>query len=218
MGPSPTYHPPEGEECETSVEHGLPLWAESAVGYCSRRPCPFPTWGSRFVGACDVGRWVGEQKPLGKTPLWDNPSPEMTYLPYLGCMQNCAAIRNDISAASKQHKSSVDDATQTLRSELTSHVTTMHQSSGLTGSYFAPTATPKPKDPRVVTFGVDPTGNPLSPQPSLSHRDACHHDAFNESEVGLESGYPRALALTENPKVHHPYGLPVQAYELSRQT
>ena len=136
----------------------------------------------------------------------------------LGCMQDCAAIRNDISAASNQHKSSVDDAIQTLRSELTSHVTTMHQSSGLTGSYFAPTATPRPKDPRVVTFGVDPTGNPLSPQPSLSHRDASHHDAFNESEVGLESGYPRASAAKENPKVHHPYGLPVHAYELSRQT
>ena len=35
-GPSPTYRPPEGEECETSVEHVLPLWAEPAVGYCSR--------------------------------------------------------------------------------------------------------------------------------------------------------------------------------------
>ena len=68
MGPSPTYHPPEGEECETSVEHGLPLWAEPAVGYCSRRPRPSPMWGSRFVGARAVGPWVGEQKPLGKTP------------------------------------------------------------------------------------------------------------------------------------------------------
>ena len=136
----------------------------------------------------------------------------------LGCMQDCVAIRNDISATSKQHKSIVDDAMQTLKSKLTSHVTTMHQSSGLTGSCFAPTATPKPKDPRVVTFGADPTGTPFSPQPSLSHRDASHHDAFNESEVGLEPEYPRASASTENAKVHHPYGLPVHAYELSRQT
>ena len=81
MGPSPTYHPPEGEECETSVEHGLPLWAEPAVGYCSRRPRPSPMWGSRFVGARAVGPWVGEQKPLGKSPLRGNPSSESTYLP-----------------------------------------------------------------------------------------------------------------------------------------
>ena len=81
MGPSPTYHPPEGEESETSVEHGLPLWAEPAVGYCSRRPRPSPMWGSRFVGARAVGPWVGEQKPLGKSPLRGNPSPESTYLP-----------------------------------------------------------------------------------------------------------------------------------------
>ena len=81
MRPSPTYHPPEGEECETSVEHGLPLWGDTTVGYCSRRPHPSPMWGSRFVGARAVGPRVGEQKPLGKTPLRGNPSPEMTYLP-----------------------------------------------------------------------------------------------------------------------------------------
>ena len=28
-----------------------------------------------------VGPWVGEQKPLGKTPRRGNPSPESTYLP-----------------------------------------------------------------------------------------------------------------------------------------
>ena len=77
MGPSPT----QGEGCEVSVEHGLPLWAESAVEYCSRRPRPSPMWRSRFVGARAAGPWVGEQKPLGKTPLGGNPSPEMTYLP-----------------------------------------------------------------------------------------------------------------------------------------
>ena len=81
MGPSPTYHQPEGEECETLVEHGLPLWAEPAVGYCSRRPRPSPMWGSRFLGARAVGPPLGEQKPLGKSPLRGNPSPETTYLP-----------------------------------------------------------------------------------------------------------------------------------------
>ena len=75
MGPSPTYHLPDGEECETSVEHGLPAQAESAAGYCSRRPRPSPMWGSRFVGARALGPWVGEQKLLGKISLWGNPSP-----------------------------------------------------------------------------------------------------------------------------------------------
>ena len=91
MGPSPTYHPPEGEECETSVEHGLPLWAEPAVGYCSRRPRPSPMWGSRFVGAREVGPWVGEQKPLGKSLLRGNPSPESTYLPTSSRAKLCSA-------------------------------------------------------------------------------------------------------------------------------
>ena len=81
MGPSPTYHPPKGEQCGTLVEYGLPLWAEPAVGYCSRRPRPSPMSGSRFVGARAVGLWVGEQKPLGKTPLHSDLSPETTYLP-----------------------------------------------------------------------------------------------------------------------------------------
>ena len=81
MGPSPTCHLPEGDECETSVEHGLPLWAAPAVGYCSRSPRPSPMRGSHFVGAREVGPLVGEQKPLGETPLGANPSPEMTYLP-----------------------------------------------------------------------------------------------------------------------------------------
>ena len=81
MGPSPTCHPPRGEECETSVQHGLLLWKEPAVGYWSRQPRPSPMWGIRFVGARAVGPWVGEQNPFGKTPLRGNPSPEMTYLP-----------------------------------------------------------------------------------------------------------------------------------------
>ena len=95
MRPSPTYHPPEGEECETSVKHGLPLWTEPAVGYCSMRPRPSPMWGSRFVGARAVGPWVGEQKPLGKSPLRGNPSPESTYLPTspFQCWCHCSEFR-----------------------------------------------------------------------------------------------------------------------------
>ena len=45
MGPSPTYHPPDGEECETSVEHGLPLWG-TARGDRAIPPCGGPAlWG-----------------------------------------------------------------------------------------------------------------------------------------------------------------------------
>ena len=33
------------------------------------------------MGTRAVGPWVGEQKPLGKSPLRGNPSPESTYLP-----------------------------------------------------------------------------------------------------------------------------------------
>ena len=33
------------------------------------------------MGARAVGPWVGEQKPLGKTPLGGNSSPAMTYIP-----------------------------------------------------------------------------------------------------------------------------------------
>ena len=88
MGPSPTYHPPEGGGCKTSVEFGLPLWAEPAVGYCSRRPRPSPMWGSRFVGARAVGPWVGERKPLGKTPYGATPVPSRpTYLPTSYCFR-----------------------------------------------------------------------------------------------------------------------------------
>ena len=82
MGPSPTYHPPEGEECETSVEHGLPLLAEPAVECYSRRPRPSPMSGSRFVGARAVGPgWVSKsplvRPPSEATPVLSRP----TYLP-----------------------------------------------------------------------------------------------------------------------------------------
>ena len=43
------------------------------------------------MGARAVGPWVGEQKPLGKSPLRGNPSPESTYLPtYLPLLSGCA--------------------------------------------------------------------------------------------------------------------------------
>ena len=80
MGPSPTYHPPEGEECETQVEHVLP---RTRCRVLLAATAPFPHVGSRFVEARAVGPWVGEQKPLGKTPPLGSPSPESTYLPYL---------------------------------------------------------------------------------------------------------------------------------------
>ena len=83
MEPSPMYHPPEGEGCETSVENGLPLWAEPAVGCCSRRPSPFLMWGSGFVGAREVGPWVVSKSllvsPLRGEPPSRNDPP--TYLP-----------------------------------------------------------------------------------------------------------------------------------------
>ena len=65
----PTYHQPKGERCETSVKHGLPLWAGPDEGHCSRRQSPSPTWGSRSVGARELGPWVGEPKPPDNTPL-----------------------------------------------------------------------------------------------------------------------------------------------------
>ena len=107
MGPSPTCHLPEGEECETSVEQGLPLWAEPAVGYCSRRPHPSSMWGSRFVGARAVGPWVGEQKPLGKTPLGGNLSPKKTYLPTWRLLFafSCFFIRPMVSGGSSSSHS-----------------------------------------------------------------------------------------------------------------
>ena len=81
MGPTPMFHPPKGEGCETSVEHRLLLGAGPDGGYCSRRPSAPPTWGSRFVGACKILPWVGEPKSEGKISLQRNPSLDMTYLP-----------------------------------------------------------------------------------------------------------------------------------------
>ena len=90
MGPTPTYHASRGEECEISVEHGLPRCAEPNEGYCSRRPSPSPTWGSCFVGARDIGQLLGEAKLLGKTPIGENPIPDMTYLPV--CHETCCVM------------------------------------------------------------------------------------------------------------------------------
>ena len=79
--PSCIKRSPNPVRLKVANEHGLPLWAEPAVGYCSRERRHSPMWGSRFVAAREVGPWVGEQKPLGKTPLGGNPSPKMTDLP-----------------------------------------------------------------------------------------------------------------------------------------
>ena len=57
MGPTATYHPPQGGGSETLVVHGLPLWRGPDGGYCSRRQSPSFPWGSRFVGARDLGPW-----------------------------------------------------------------------------------------------------------------------------------------------------------------
>ena len=38
MGRGPRYHPPKGEECETLVQHRLPLWAEPDGGYRALPP------------------------------------------------------------------------------------------------------------------------------------------------------------------------------------
>ena len=81
MGPSATYRPPKGEECEAPVEHELPLWAEFAVGCCSWRPRPSSTWSSCFAGAREVGPWVGEQNPLLCPPPLATPVPRRPTLP-----------------------------------------------------------------------------------------------------------------------------------------
>ena len=94
MRPSPTSHPPEGEECETSVDHWLPLWAKPAVRYCLRRPRPSPMWGSRFVGARAVGAWVGEQKPLGKTPSAGQPQSRVDLPTYLS-VHHIQGVKNE---------------------------------------------------------------------------------------------------------------------------
>ena len=81
MGSTLMFHPRKREGCDTPIDHGLPLWAEPDGGYCSRRPSPSPTWQSRFVGARELGPWVGEPKLQGKTPMRGNPGPDRTYLP-----------------------------------------------------------------------------------------------------------------------------------------
>ena len=62
MGPSPTYNPPEADGCATSVQYGVPHWAEPAEGNCSWRLDPSPNRGRRFVGAHEIGPLVGAQK------------------------------------------------------------------------------------------------------------------------------------------------------------
>ena len=83
MQPTPPYHPPKGEGCETTVENVLPPWGGPDGGYCSRRPSPSTTWGSRLVGARELGRWVGDPEPHGNTHSGGDQTPDMTYLPTL---------------------------------------------------------------------------------------------------------------------------------------
>ena len=49
MGPSLTYHPPEGEECETSVEHGIPL-GRTCCRVLLAATAPFPHVGEPLCG------------------------------------------------------------------------------------------------------------------------------------------------------------------------
>ena len=59
------------------------------------------------MGAREVGPWVGEQKPLDKTPLGGNPSPEKTYLPTSSPFRNSFTTthhRPDRSTAMVHHK------------------------------------------------------------------------------------------------------------------
>ena len=62
---------------------GYLSWHNPMEGTASQRPSPSPTWGSRFVGARELGPRVAEPKLQGKTLFRGNPSPDMTYLPYL---------------------------------------------------------------------------------------------------------------------------------------
>ena len=50
MGASPRYHLPKREECETSVEHGLPLWAEPCCRVLLAATAPFPSVGQPLCG------------------------------------------------------------------------------------------------------------------------------------------------------------------------
>ena len=94
MGPTPMYQPPRGEGCETWVEQGLPLWAGPDGGYCSRQPSPPPTWGSRFVGARELGPWVGEPKLQGRSSLWGQPQSQHDLPIYLPASLDNAGRRS----------------------------------------------------------------------------------------------------------------------------
>ena len=65
------------------------------------------------MGAREVGLWVGEQKPLGKTPLWGSPSLEMTYLPtYLCSWCRWLVSCSGTAAAQQLHTHSVNTKAQ----------------------------------------------------------------------------------------------------------
>ena len=47
-----------------------------------------PHRGGRFVGARELGPWVGEPKPQGKSQIWGNPS-QTHRTPRNTCILNC---------------------------------------------------------------------------------------------------------------------------------
>ena len=73
MGPIPTYYLPKREESETMdyLSGRNPL-----QGTARGNGSLVKTWESPFVSARDIGQWVGEQRPLGKTPPGAAPVPK----------------------------------------------------------------------------------------------------------------------------------------------
>ena len=58
------------------------------------------------MGARAVGPWVGQQKPLGKTPHRGNPSPESTYLPTFNplCERQNHVVEQNLRILMKQER------------------------------------------------------------------------------------------------------------------
>ena len=76
MGPSPACHAPEEGGCKASVEHWVtPLGrTRCRVLLAAIEPFP-PSGGATLWGHAKLGPWVGEAKPLGKSPLGATPVP-----------------------------------------------------------------------------------------------------------------------------------------------
>ena len=50
METTPTYHPPKGDERETTVEHGLPLWKRTRGRILLAATEPFSHMGEPLCG------------------------------------------------------------------------------------------------------------------------------------------------------------------------